>query len=276
MTEKPLVFSMTSISTFMRCKKKYQIQNELLLDGMRESQALEEGTAFHEIMATYAREGAFPQEESPMLDVARAWLRFNTFPSRIELVEEPVYVQFLPGVFVRCTFDLAYRDEDGNIVIRDWKTFAKWPTLDSDLDFQARLYVACAMRHFKTTKVMFEHVYVRRTPPGIPKDKAGNAWAPEECYLTTPLVVPVREAAQVAKEVQWELANILATRESGQWSRNNLKGGGYDSCASCSVKEICKAELIHGELSDDLLVGISQPNYHALKDIEKIPERLLA
>lgn len=255
-----LVFSMSAVSTFMRCKKKYQINYDLLLDGFRDSAALEEGTNFHEIMAEYAKTGRFPDPPGSMGDVARTWLEHNTFPCNVLLIESPIYVQFLPGVYIRCTFDLAYKNEDGYVIVRDWKTFAKWPSLDADLDFQARLYIACAMKHFKTSNVIFEHVYVRRTPPYIPKDAKRNVWEPSDCYLTVPLSISIREASEVVKETQWELENIIATKENGRYSRTNLRGGGYDACSMCSVKELCKVDYQQGGLNEDNIRGISKPH----------------
>jgi hypothetical protein len=203
-----------------------------------------------------------------MGEVARAYLKHRNFPSNTK-VEEPIYVEFLSGIYVRGTCDLTYKTEDGTLVVRDWKTFARLPSLDSDLDFQARLYIALVMRQYKTSKVRFEHEYVRRTCPFIPKDKAGNVWQPEDCYLTESIVVSLREAATIVQEVKWELENLLRTRYTGQYTRTNLKGGGYDSCASCSVKEICKAELTNGELNDYSLYGISRK-----RDPIEIPEDL--
>lgn len=253
----PLVFSMSGISTWMRCKKKYQYNYEMLLDGVKENEAMAEGTAFHSIMADYARTRQI-KESSPMGDVARVYLENRAFPSEIVLIEESIYVEFLPGVYIRGTCDLIYRSEDGTLVIRDWKTFARLPSLDSDLDFQARLYIALVMRHYKTSTVRFEHEYVRRTPPGVPKDKAGNCWTPDECYLTQPISVSLREVMTIVKEVTIELESLLKTRENGNYTRTNLKGGGYDACSACSVKEICKAELINGELNENILYGISK------------------
>jgi PD-(D/E)XK nuclease superfamily len=240
----------------MRCKKKYQYQYEMLLDGVKENEAMAEGTAFHSIMADYARTGQL-EAGSPMGDVARVYLEHRKFPTEIVLIEEPIYVEFLAGVYVRGTCDLIYR-YGNTLVVRDWKTFARLPSLDSDLDFQARLYIALVMRHYKTSSVRFEHEYVRRTPPGIPKDKAGNCWDPSDCYLTESICVSLREAMTIVQEVKWELETLLKTRETGNYTRTNLKGGGYDACSACSVKEICKAELTNGELNDSLLYGISR------------------
>jgi hypothetical protein len=249
---------MSAVSTFMRCKKKYEYMYEHLLDGSKENEAMAEGTAFHAIMAEYARTGRLTDADSPMGDVARVYLTHKTFPTSVVRVEDPLYIPFLEGVFIRGTCDLIYKDEDGTLVIRDWKTFARLPSLDSDLDFQARLYIALVMRQYKTTNVRFEHEYVRKTPPNVPKDKAGNCWSPDECYINTTIVASLKETMTIVKEVTIELENLLRTRETGGYTRTNLKGGGFDSCASCSVKEICKAELTSGELNDSLLYGISR------------------
>jgi hypothetical protein len=253
---RPLVFSMSAVSTFMRCKTKYKLMYEMLLDGSKENEAMAEGTAFHSIMAEYARTGRL-EHDSPMGEVAKVYLHHRTFPRDIVRVEEPLYIEFSDGVYIRGTCDLIYREDD-TLVIRDWKTFARLPSLDADLDFQARLYIALVMRHYKTKDVRFEHEYVRKTPPGVQKDKAGSCWSPDECYINTTIVASLRETMTIIKEVSIELENLLRTRETGGYTRTNLKGGGYDSCSSCSVKEICKAELTNGELNDSLLYGISR------------------
>ena len=253
----PLVLSMSAVSTWMRCKKKYQYQYEMLLDGVKENEAMAEGTAFHSIMADYARTGKIP-DDSPMGDVARIYLQHRKMPADIVLIEDPIYIEFLEGVYIRGTCDLIYRDQDGALVIRDWKTFARLPSLDSDLDFQARLYIALVMRKYRASNVRFEHEYVRRTPPGVPKDKAGNCWSPEDCYLTASISASIRETMTIVQEVKWELETLLKTRENGNYTRTNLKGGGYDACSACSVKEICKAELSTGELDESTLYGISR------------------
>lgn len=241
----------------------------MLLDGIKENEAMAEGTAFHSIMAEYARTGKLT-DESPMGDVARAYLSHQKFPKNVVLVEEAIYVELLDGVYIRGTCDLIYRDSDGTLVIRDWKTFARLPSLDSDLDFQARLYIALVMRKYKTSAVRFEHVYIRRTPPGIPKDKSGNCWEVDECYITPPpIVMSLREVMTIVQEVKWELENLLSTRETGRYTRSPQKGGGYDDCTKCSVKEICKAELVNGELNDYSLYGISRK-----RDPTEIPEEL--
>jgi len=218
-----------------------------------------EGTAFHSIMAGYAKTRTLGEESHPMGDVARVYLTHREFPSDIRMVEEPIYGELLPGVYVRGTCDLIYGSEDGTLVIRDWKTFTRLPSLDSDLDFQARLYIALVMRHYKTSKVRFEHVYIRKTPPNIPKDKAGNCWTPEECYITPPpILMSLHEVMTLVQEVTWELENLIYTKKNGRYTRSPQKGGGYDDCTRCSVKEICKAELTNGTLNDSLLYGISR------------------
>ncbi len=247
---------------------KYKYQYELLLDGVKENEAMAEGTAFHEIMANYARTEKL-ETGTPMGDVAETYLKHRKFPTNIVRIEEPIYIPFLEGVYIRGTCDLIYKDEDGALVIRDWKTFARLPSLDADLDFQARLYIALVMREYKTSAVRFEHEYVRRTPPGIPKDKAGNCWEPADCYLTQSIVASLKETMTIVQEVKWELETLLKTRENGQYTRTNLKGGGYDACSACSVKEICKAELSNGELNDSLLYGISRK-----RESVELPENL--
>src|SRR5258708_33264992 len=99
----------------MRCKKKYEYMYEHLLDGSKENEAMAEGTAFHAIMAEYARTGRLTDAESPMGDVARGYLTHKTFPTSIVRVEDPLYFPFLEGVYIRGTCDLIYKDEDSTL-----------------------------------------------------------------------------------------------------------------------------------------------------------------
>jgi hypothetical protein len=239
----PRVYSMSGVSTFKRCAKKYQIQYELLLDGLRESQALITGSNFHSIMEQYAKTGKIVDDvDYDMAVVAKTYIDHIGFPKNIVSVEKSIYVKMLPDVYVRCTMDLVYLD-NGVYVIRDWKTFGKMPSLDSDLDFQARVYIALAMKHFGTEKVRFEHEYIRTTPPNIPKDKAGNEWSVDECYVNAPLSISMAEARQIVRELQYDLKTLESAKSDNMFTRSPQKGGGYDQCASCSVKEICKADL---------------------------------
>lgn len=263
---------MSAISTFKRCGKKFDIQYRKLLDGVRESPAMELGTNFHKIMEEYAKTGNMGESVLGDIEhVACDYVHYNGFPNRDSIIsaEDPLYIEVLPEVYVRCTMDLVYKKDD-YIVIRDYKTFSKSPTLDIELDFQARVYIALLMKHFKTDKVSFEHVYVRTTPPNVPKDKAGKCWEPSECYITDTLVVGEEEAAVIMGELQSDLLILEYCEKTDAYTRNNIKGGGYMDCNRCSVKELCKAELQHGSLD---LIDLT---YLAVKrEPIELPEALL-
>lgn len=250
------VVSMSGLQAFKRCSKKYQIQYEYFLDGLQKSEAMEEGTTFHELMKQYALTRTMPEIDSSILDVAKAFLKYNKFPENIIAAEKPMYVK-IQGVHLRCTFDLLYKDGD-TLVIRDWKTFSNSPSYDADLDFQAKTYLVCASELFETTNIRFEHVYVRRTPPYVPKDKKMNEWLPDECYIyPTPIIPSELELIKTRDEINWDLCNLRHSKTENFYTRTNLKGGGYDSCDRCSVKEICKIDASVQEFTNDLAYGIS-------------------
>jgi hypothetical protein len=146
-------------------------------------------------------------------------------------------------------------------VCRDYKTFEKAPSLDADLDFQAKSYIATLMQKYQTDKVRFEHVYIRRYPPNVPKQtRAGDSWTPDECYFYEPIVIPKAEAKILWGEVC--VAAIMIERKStvsvtppGMWYRVPLKGASPYTCGSCFYKGVCKAEL-NGPLDPDTIQAL--------------------
>jgi hypothetical protein len=250
---------MSAVQTFKRCGKKYEIQYMKLLDGVKESPALDMGRRFHSIMEHYAKERVLVHDQfDDMSYVASSYITRRGFPDKesIMRVEEPIYVEVLPRVFVRCTMDLVYK-RAGTIVIRDYKTFSRMPSPDVDLDFQVRLYLALAMKHFETDDIVFCHEYVRTTPPDVPKDKAGNCWSPEECYVSTEIAIGKREQATILGELKYDLGTLQESEKHNFYTRSPMKGGGYMDCDRCSVKELCKAELQHGSLDLIDLIDLS-------------------
>jgi hypothetical protein len=247
------VYSMSAVQTYKRCAKKFEIQYEFLLDGAKRSAALEMGSNFHKIMERFAKGEQLADishdSDPEMFDVAVAYLSHNGFPSGEMWAEEPIYVKVLPDTYIRFTPDLLFRLGD-TYVIRDYKTFSKLPSRDHDLDFQARLYITLAMKHLGTKDVVFEHEYVRTTPPNVPKDKADNVWEPYECYMTDQLVISESEARQIYKELIQDLKMLEIAREDKFYTRSPQKGGGYMDCDKCSVKELCKADLANNGLQN--------------------------
>lgn len=233
------------------------------------SAAASGGTDFHRILEAEAKGEMWPNNS--MQDVAYQYIKHNPLPEDILGIEEPVYAKLLdrapigyesrhgvdysPEVWLRCTFDLIYRRPDGWVVARDYKTFDKDVTADVDLDFQSRLYTAVLRRRYGND-VEFEFVNVRRTPPNVPKDKAGKWWTPEECYHTVPIYLSGHEVNEIWRESQDAARDLVRARYEKRWYRQPLKSGPH-SCGSCFYREMCKMDLAQGGLGPDDLENLS-------------------
>lgn len=245
-----VVYSSSAISTYKRCPKSFEfgyVMNLQPADTV--GKAVEDGSRFHNLLAQAALDGHMGHPGDEMGLVADEYLKHNPLPKNIVMVEEPMYTPFRfkdPKVYIRTTFDLVY-EEDGVIIGRDYKTFEKAPTLDVDLDFQGRIYIAALMKHFPGRDVQFEYEYVRRVPPGT-KNSKGH-WTPQDCYLRIPLIISRREADQLWKETEWVVSDILYSETMRQFYRTDLKVGPH-SCGSCFYRNICKADLEHGGLDE--------------------------
>ena len=241
------VLSSSAIAAYKRCPKSYELGYVMGLEPFGTSTtALEQGSEVHRMLAE-ATCGAFVLDGVGMGEVVDTYLAVNHLPNKILHVEEPVYTEILPGVYIRTTFDLVYEREDGVIVGRDYKTFDRAPSLDIDLDFQGRIYIAALMRKYPGRDVEFEYEYIRRVPPGTKNSK--GVWSNEECYLNIPLVISKQEAEQLWTETQWVVEKMLADEERHQFARHDLKVGPH-SCGSCFFRDLCKAELQHGGLDE--------------------------
>lgn len=246
-----MLISTSGLSAFKRCRKSYKFGYVDLLAPKRPAgNAAEQGTHFHAMMERAAKWGdewvaqALVDEDNPMLDVALTYLQHYPLPDKPVIVDEPQYIA-VGDDWLRWTPDLVFWRGD-TLVIRDYKTFERKPSIDTELDFQARIYVACAMRKFGTDNVWFEHEYVRRTPPGVSHNARGDVWSPADCYIRIPLVVGRAEADRVWDETLWVLEEIKTTMANGHWYRqernccNSLLGSEY----AC----LCKAEMQQGTL----------------------------
>ena len=269
-----LVISSTSLKTWKDCRKAYELGYERLLDPVYEKKVVEDGIAFHEYMEAAAKatdeSTIFVNPEDEMGRVAEAYLKHNPLPVLDILgAEKPLFTRMgeYKGfeVWLRCTFDLIYKSGEEH-VFRDYKTFDKRPSPDLlDLDFQGRLYSAVGMKHFKTNRAHFEYEYVRRTPPNIPKDKAGNVWEPDECYFHYPLVISEREATEILNET-WQICQeIVDTKENKRYYRQDKKG--FMGCEGCFYKNLCLAEFQLGELDQQTIEMFAKPR-EPLKVIE--------
>lgn len=253
--------SMSAVATYLRCPNKFKLRYlEGWEDIRAERPALADGTAFHNYMEHYAKGIKDPSYRmdldwaTPMGEVAIGYLTYSDFPQDIISADDAQFVQIFPNCRLRTTFDLVYTN--GNmLVIRDYKTFDRAPSLDIDLDFQARVYLWAAKQIWPGYEVyMFEHIYVRRTLPHIVKDKSGGKWEAADCYKRQQMILSAEEVEADGLELKQTINDILTYEASPKriWTRVPLKGGGYDQCTSCSVKELCKADKLRylHEISD--------------------------
>lgn len=258
-----MLLSSSSIKTFKDCRMAYRYGYELLLDPVgTEGKVVGFGTAFHKAIAAIARDEPHVVFEPDVADVVGAYLKHKPLPKDILAVEDGFWFtpDGFPDVSVRCTFDLVYRREDGTIVVRDYKTFSKSPTLDLDLDYQGRFYLAAAMRHYGTKQVEFEYEYVRQSLTHA----NGSLWSDDEMYLTYPLVISDQEAETMWRETGFVVEDILTTRRRGSWYRSDKKG--FGGCPSCFYKNICKAENQLGRLDEQTLAILSTPRAPLVKE----------
>lgn len=262
---KDLVVSSSSLKAYKDCRKMYDLGYERMFDPNATNNAVEQGSSFHKIIAELALgvDGHVP-EEGEMLDVALAYVKHRPLPHEIIYVEEPIYTRIDEHTWLRCTFDLVYRDGD-EYVGRDYKTFEREPNYDVDLDFQGRIYLSALREHFKSERVRFEYENVRRTPPGVPHNKRGDCWTPEDCYITIPLIIPQHEMDTLWEETRWVIEDIRRTQENGHWYRQDRKGWG--GCSSCFYRFLCKAEVQQGELDQQTIDLLSTP-----REPLKVPE----
>jgi hypothetical protein len=249
----------------------------MLLEPKTTSDAARAGSDFHRWIELAAKKGVealcAAQERDEMWEVANTYLAHRPLPEGILGAEEPLYTQILAGVYLRTTFDLVYQ-KGSELVARDYKTFAAWPSLDHDLDFQARIYLACLGRAFPGRNVQFEHEMVRRTPPGVAHNKKGEVWSPEECYRTDTLVCSQVELDLLWEETKEVVQDLLRARRryseghKSAFYREDLKGN-FQGCESCFQRELCKSEAQTGHLDDQTIALLSNPR----KPLE-IPEWL--
>ena len=193
MTE-PLIFSSSAISSYIACKKMYELGYERLLEAKAGDEgAMGKGTAFHkwaQYMTTKIHSNLAPVDAPEVSDqvkeVYHNWWNYrgsdkNDKKKRVLGVESPIYtpLDVNTGVpdqkcYLRCTFDEIYLDKNDWIVGFDYKTFSVHTPWDVDLDFQGRIYVAALQQLFPTYNVRFEYERIRQSAPGTPRGEAQN------------------------------------------------------------------------------------------------------
>lgn len=263
------VISMSGLQAFKRCRKSFDLGYMRNYEPIVTSDPVTQGASIHRHLAALAT-GEYDvlqkvQEGDPMAAIAWAYNANRPIPTgaNVIAVEQPFYRILVeprigvggsdkgtPGVILRCTFDLAYR-KPPYVVLRDYKSFDRAPTLHVDLDFQARIYTAFGMRYFETPRVFFEFEHIRRTLPNVPKDKSGGKWTEDECYLNTPLIISEREADALWEETREVAYDLVRAIDEKRLYRTDLRGSGPHTCASCFFRHGCVAEVQQGTLSAD-------------------------
>jgi CRISPR/Cas system-associated exonuclease Cas4 (RecB family) len=267
-----IVLSMSAISTYQRCRKKFKLS---YVEGMEDadlvpSEALEKGTSFHKHMEDYYLnpKGA---EQNEMSEVAREFIKRRPMPDikdvlqygDVYAVDKPFLYKlpYYSSVYLRCSFDLAYRSND-IFVIRDYKTFSRAPSFNIDLDFQGRMYLAFASKLWGPGTYKFEHEMVRTEAPGTAHgNKPVKYWTEEECYFHHSMILPKEEMEDDWQEILSLVDEIVNKLDDpcSRYQRSPQKGGGYMDCSSCNVKNLCIAQK-QGNLDSDNIRNLSKPH----------------
>lgn len=263
-----LLLSSSSVQTFGECPKKYELSYEMLLEPMIRSEAMDKGSSLHKMLESYWKWVRWNQQgrpdpevpapvvndDDPMAAVFAAYLE-NVAVKDVEhmkilLVEEPLFIEILPGVLLRVTKDLVYEDRDNWIVIRDNKSFSSWSNWDMELDFQGRLYLGIGTLAYPGRDVRFEWEKIRSTPPGVPHNKKGECWSPSECYDRIDLSINQREIDTVIGETQSKVRRIITARfdkaNGDPYAFNRHEAGwksGIGSCAQCLYRRLCVLDM---------------------------------
>jgi hypothetical protein len=277
-----IVLSSSAINTYHQCKKQYDLAYIKLLEPKRdEENPMSKGTDFHKWAEYQTRlrhahlapdpDYVVPEASEDTKAVYEAWWKNvgvykDDNKKRILGVEQPIYtpidVSFQDTqVFLRCTFDEIYLDNEGWIVGMDYKTFQRFEPWDVELDFQGRLYTAVLKRMFPDYKVRFEYERIRQTAPGAPrgnpetlkfedgewwqyntkgdKRKRAEMWGLDDCYETIDMVCSEQEIETLWNETVYTVAELLVTQRIGTFYRQTSKMG----CKFCYYKDLCKADL---------------------------------
>jgi len=276
----PLALSMTQMAHFSRCKKLFWLDHVKGLTPKRDGgmELAGRGTAFHELMEFAAGHGGSldgAPDDNEMLEIAQAYLEHEPLPSAESIIsaERGYFAEIVPGFYVRASFDLVYR-EDPFVVVRDFKTFMRAPSIEPDFDFQSKVYAIVAERAFNAP-VRFEWRHVRQElgrflSGGKGKDAVWTPWEEDDLYPQVPDVVLTEEERHAFTQGLIALAEDILHRldltHNGarwdlKWYREPLTSGPH-SCTSCFYKYLCLADLQHGGLGDDDIAMLTQPNDH--------------
>ena len=256
------VISMSGLQAFKRCRKSFDLGYVRNYEPLKVPEPVTQGADIHRHLAAMAT-GAYDvlakvEQGDEMAAIAWAYGAAKPIPTGAAVisVEDPFFRVLIepssngdPGVIVRCTFDLAYKAGQ-HVVLRDYKSFDRAPTLHVDLDFQGRLYSAFGMRYFKTTHVFFEYEYIRRILPHVPRGKTGGNFTQDECYVNVQLILSEREADALWEETRECAYDLVRALVEKRLYRTDLKAGPH-ACSSCFYRHGCVAEVQQGVLTKE-------------------------
>jgi len=264
MSDFPLVLSMTQFQQYRRCRKSFEYSAIREYDPVKTSEAASAGSSLHKLLEHAAHNaGKLPAswEDPDMLAVAKEYLAKRPLPEGIISAEKGYFAEIAPNVFIRASFDLVYKD--WQLVIRDYKSFAKAPSLDADFDNQAQDYLVVAEMALGTTDARFEWEYIRRElgrflSGGKGKEAIWTPWPDEDRYIQQTLVLSDIERETIKRELYDCALDIQQTIENGRFYRTGLKSGPH-GCEGCFYRGICRTEKQHGELTEQDLALLTNP-----------------
>jgi len=272
----PLVLSMTDIANFQRCRKLFHFAAVQGLNPIKHAPAVEKGLAFHEIMAHHVKSATWPDTTSEMLEVAQAYA--ERYPverhSGVSVYcERPFFVEMLPDMWVRFTGDKITVAPNG-VTILDYKTFSKAPTLDPDLDFQAKTYLVLAEAKWPDRGMYeFEWHHVRSELGRFLKvkgDAVWTEWSADERYLVNSMILADGERNLFHGELIACLLDIQDAFENERWYRTALKGHSPYTCGNCFYRSLCTQDAANGgNLTPDDIDRLTEPaeGRYALDDV---------
>jgi len=276
---KPLVISSSGLIAYGRCPKSFELS---YVEGyrMKPRDCMSQGSAFHFLMQRLY-EGATEDELetigrggewAEMYDVFLAYRahKGNEFPARDKVIrlEEPIFSQLLPNVWLRTTYDRLW-DDNGELTDDDYKTFDKAMQLDVSMDTQGLLFLAVLQRKYGTQYRGYKRRYlnVRRQTPLTPKNatqqkladagKPFESWSLDECYKSQPLRLVPGQADVVWKEMQsraekilWSLKRRTKDPTSEPFDRVYLKGSSPYTCGGQICRTLCMKQFLQGGLTE--------------------------
>lgn len=257
-----LVVSYSSLMAFKNCPKSYEIEYEWNRESNHDKVAIKKGSLFHRYMEQAAcRWEGYPFTDDPggeMFNIAADYLERNGIPENRHSVEVPYFHEVLSGVVFRITPDLVYWKKPGVLMCRDWKTFAKAPSIDIHINDQARFYIVMLEMIYPEIECEFEFTYVRSERIGVLRGKK-PAWTTQDSYFTIPYTLSPQQKEQTKLDLIMSLQALVTARQRKSYYRTGRAGFGFGACKGCIQRPLCAKEWEHGYVTEDDLEQLSKP-----------------